>query len=258
MQSRAGWCCAVLVVLLTACSGRRPPGASCRSDAECVTDRCVGICTEQCTTDEDCSFGRCGSSDGRGSYFCTEECNVSGVALPMREDWFCDGQQPRPCAEGGAALACATCGCPDGNVCLPTNACAQPRGVGETCTLNIECESGNCGAVALDRGVCFVAAGAACDGSNCGQCVRRSDGTSECLQACDFLTERNCPGNDPARPQPLCWASSAEREGFYCRLSCTTQTCPDGFRCRMVGDSDGIIRNRCFPIELIAGPASMP
>lgn len=233
-----------------------PLGAECSGDSDCASGLCPdGACAQSCGTAEDCASGEsCAGYDySSGGAYCVSTCEEFGA---LTSGWYCRDGAPTRCEDGGAANACSTCGCPDGQFCEPgTDACESPRDVGEPCFDHRDCASGNCGRVADAAPTCFVRAGAACDGTNCGECAVLPDGSTSCLQACD--DSATCGGAEES--EALCWSTASAMGGFYCRTPCSTfdpSSCPAGFYCREIRDRDFRMYQRCYPEAVDRGPAS--
>ena len=187
-------------------------GTPCTADTDCdATDYCVtelegGLCTRDCSTDEDCGTGSsCIVVDPRsGAAICLASCEV--------------GETPRRCRQGyGCASGIGTTpvclpGCIDdsdcssGLTCDPSGgaagegACFTPGAeVGDACTAETDCPSG-----------------AFCRGSwPGGACV---------YFGCDYQTD-DCPAGS------TCVASGG-RFGALCAAECTSNAdCREGYRC---------------------------
>lgn len=120
----------------------------------------------------------------------------------------------------------------------------EPGELGDRCTENADCTSDNCGAAAENPPHCMVPAGDSCDGDNCGECVTTPDDGTVCLQAC--LEPTDC------EPTEVCAALGGS--GFYCRPSCDTSECADGYECTFVSDGH-FGYNVCGPLERVEGRA---
>ncbi|MCA9605572.1 MAG: hypothetical protein KC619_08260 [Myxococcales bacterium] len=169
--------------------------------------------------------------------------------------WRCQDGVPTRCEEGPGRPC--DCGCGDDLFCdAITDTCVARRAPGEPCNVNRQCLSDNCGSIARDAAICFVAPGEPCDGTNCGECAQLPGGATECLQAC--MGNGACPGlTGPG--DPLCWGT-VRAGGYYCRAECDlsgTVGCPAGYECRRLDDeASGITADRCYPVTVLYGPAS--
>lgn len=110
--------------------------------------------------------------------------------------------------------------------CGLANVCVVPLAdLGETCTGDRDCRSGNCSAVA---GVCRVPLETACDATNCDICLSDGSGWSYCSRDCIYDAGIECP-------EDRC-VGYLDQNFFYCWPSCT------GCRGECRTTSDGSIR----------------
>ncbi|MDW8247149.1 MAG: matrixin family metalloprotease [Sandaracinaceae bacterium] len=234
--------------------GRGYCGRSCRSDADCGSDRCVPIegapsqcvriqgrrpsCAPMggCTSDAQCPPGqRCDRREGRcvpappsGRPLgepCTsrDEC-LSRICFAGRCSQSCDWLDPRSCPAGFYCNGLATGSCGTG-LCLPGQ--AGSAGLGQPCERHTECET------------------LFCAESRCSlPCI--PGGASSCPEGlrCQAGLEAGCGSCQPAKPLGESCETSEDCASRLCALQgdrsfCTAfcdaeAPCPDGFRCQPI------------------------
>ena len=127
---------------------------------------------------------------------CVQTCTNIAYA-PLLSDTDDDRKNRYACIDG-TSTSCATlddthcevCGCTSNTmVCHPGGGCGPKHEVGDPCTSDVECKSNSCSTAA---GVCRVAAGQACNATNCDLC--RSDpptGVLYCSRICSYDAQCN-------------------------------------------------------------------
>ncbi|MBI2897161.1 MAG: trypsin-like serine protease [Deltaproteobacteria bacterium] len=239
---------------------------------------CVGL-LESCDGGEDCTTGSC--HDIGGGAICTEACEASTAIGECPEGSYCrevacgeaycapgapgatsDGSEcdddadcsSLRCREGvcragchpglGQCLAGEVCAAEgdDCNSCVPAEDAPGPRGLGEPCAENADCESGACANLPGDR-YCTTActtdcpAGYHCEG---GACLRGDPG----------VDGEPCAG-DAECASGLC---AAWPEATSCSSTCEPSVaCPQGSTCDDLGDG----RGACHPeLGILGAPCS--
>lgn len=197
-------------------------GERCMTDADCPGGTCLlsdNICTQACTTDDDCDDGArelvCGVSECAtpgGCRTCVPNCGST--------DYTCIDGVSTHCSFADATH-CLDCGCPvEADHCVRDVGCFPPSPVGESCVLDRDCASRNCSTFA---GICRVAVGLPCNLTNCDICLELPGGTTACSAECS--TAADCAGT-------LCLGSAAlgyrECRPSACRTagSCTVTYAP--------------------------------
>ncbi len=125
---------------LNTCLARKPNGAACTFDDECLGGKCgEGHCATACTADVECIPTTFCEPVGK---FCKAKF-PNGVGVGCTAD--------NQCASGHCleiALSCVDCEttpqCTPGNYCL-LNACTPQKPHGAACTFDDECVGGRCG-----------------------------------------------------------------------------------------------------------------
>lgn len=123
-------------------------------------------------------------------------------------------EQEADCAAPDAP--CSACGCAESEYCSANETCMPVMELGEPCTDNAGCVSGNCGEPANgSSSVCLVAIGAPCNDINCNLCLSELSCTTTCLS-----------GKGPSQSPP----PDPEAPGLP-PLSDPRTACPDGLVC---------------------------
>ena len=217
--------------------GGIPFGEPCDTNNQCATGFCMhwvaeraGFCSSSCTLSGGCPHG----------FTCTPVTSSQWTCLPT-----CRANQFRPgdgfaCASGRTMRCelvsmheyCAECGCPDGYFCdtQEPSTCRPLVRVGNSCSSDAQCVSGNCGTVDGHQ-VCLVPIGSHCTDQNCEVCL--GDGAF-CSEQCSV----SCLGNNL-----VCGAWSSDSR-YACVPYCASAngSCPGTMECVLAfGGSEAYI-----------------
>jgi hypothetical protein len=245
MQSKLGRLLGACVLLSVAlgcgddtASDRLANGSECTEDTECAS----GVC-EYAGGPRECATPCEDESECPGSLACSRTHRSLGtycLPLCLRDEAQDSSDAPFACVEGAyvdcedvpeTGTHCTACGCERGAYCTELNDCTPVADVGEACTYNEGCASGNCSAARFDTsaepgnpvGECVAAPGTRCtDDSGC-VCVPNGD---EMLCATYCENDQECDGDES------CLGDLDTHIG-YCHQDCSDgQSCPSGQTCR--------------------------
>ncbi|MFT5354058.1 MAG: V8-like Glu-specific endopeptidase [Polyangiales bacterium] len=229
--------------------GVRADGEECSDEAQCFSRRCIDVagtlrCARQCELGaNDCDEGLLCETMGECNSCIPEESSTQPriFGAPCTLDEQCLSED---CTEGeGTAMAFCTASCSDDNPCPSGFRCrddrclgGDPRGLGEDCEANGDCQSGEC-AELEGESICV----GPCDGG----CLVGF----EC--ATTSLGERCVLGGLPLGDD--CVNGSECRSGVClgtCTRICDDFPCPGELECQQRGANSG-----CFPPM---GPTEVP
>jgi hypothetical protein len=183
-------------------TGKKAPlGASCKSDTECASGKCLifhrpsipgtsdlTYCSTSC--DVGCEGTMVCGTAADGSKACMMSC-----AEPNRsytEAYACKDNVPTACSVLDQTYCLDCKNCPSTLRCEPGVGCQPRREVGEACTNDQDCKSDNCSAY---LGVCRVPVWSVCTADNCDYCTTSTNGTVFCARACgDNINSNVCGG----------------------------------------------------------------
>ncbi|MBO6933895.1 MAG: S1 family peptidase [Deltaproteobacteria bacterium] len=251
-------------------------GETCTSGDECLTNRCEDtdggrICTQDC--DPVRPFTGCGTGlycaqtdgcDGRcepgaaGTLAIDEECTMATDCASLHCADPGDGVQRclDPCVgDAGMCLHGEVCVAGPGTCggCVPEDILSAPRGLGEPCEEDGECQSGSCLAEAGDS---YCTRGCATD-DECGSgyhCrVMEDPSSSQCVRGDRSGAGQNCIDNLDCSEGLFC---AVRGDDAWCTLFCgTDEDCPAAFSCLSVGEASlcapdlGIVGSDCTSDE---------
>jgi hypothetical protein len=245
----AGYCAG------SVCTGKKPVGVSCRTDAECFTGACAdGVCCEQaCVTGpcQACSLARGASAEGTCTVL-TGRCD-DGDRCTIGER--CE----QGACGGGTALDCGPEDACHERACDPSTGCiAKPLPDGERCDDHSECTredacvAGNCKGEPLNLcpapGPCEELA--LCDTAD-GACVtvKRPDGAA-CDDVDPCTVSDACTGGVCAGVPRECLGDECHDAGS-CGADgrCSRPPLPDGTRCSAGACMGGICTAAALPAD---------
>jgi hypothetical protein len=202
---------------------RQPIGSSCTTANcdICITSTGSSYCSRECSTPSQCGGGKCVGS--AGSYYCHIPCSQLG-------DPGCPGDCRYTSGFGSDSVLYCDCTSPECSVAEALHP------LGESCTDDYICESGNCDRAATGtdpfdgpsyRGICSKPCAASSDCGDGFSCA--AAGTPHCLPRCE--TSCDTGGECLALPTVegdtanVCWVKHAA--GGFCRdaSDCQANNC---------------------------------
>lgn len=266
-----GFCPDDEICLFALCKPKQPNGAVCGKDNHCQSDNCgcifddllsglsSGICYEPssveiggtCQVDAECTTGRCSAE------LCVPGECVCDVDSHCGPNEYCDQ---------GTILGIGKNECkpqkPDGAVCAADNRClsdncSEPpvlgfvdacqfcytpdsKELGESCTVDAECETDRCGSVCGTPGVCKCNADSDCDNDE--YCDTGFFGSKTCKPQkadCEGCSKDKVCIHECSGIFGQCYEPNSRDEGDDCCVDdqCSTGKCTSG-ECRCTKDSD--------------------
>lgn len=186
------------------CVPKQPPGQACAGANECASNFCVdGVC---CTSL--CNGGACDACNAPGAAGTCTVLAAGQQGAPSCAPYLCDG------ASAQCPVSCTTnAQCTGGTTCSSAGTCAvmTTRPLGQTCTADANCASGNC----VDGVCCNTACTGACEVCNasgssgtCTPLAKGAEGGPTCAPfTCDGASGA-CPGT--------CAADADCTSGAFC------------------------------------------
>jgi hypothetical protein len=216
-------------------------GEECRGDSSCASGRCeypsdpvaeAGRCSAPCDGPADCASDEYCTLTFGGVTTCNRRC--VGELVGDTSGRFCQDGTAVTCESSpDRESVCDRCGCPGtGEECRGCDSsfcyCAVPAAIGEPCTFNDLCRSGNCVGPEGSRR-CELASGTACGAATSTECSRCDRPDMACRQGCRGIGD--CSANE------LCLGNRSTGE-YWCYTDCSDSAvvCPSGTTCEYTAD----------------------
>ena len=202
----------------------------CETDMACMgyPGSSRGICTYTCTVSEECPTEYACTQLPDGFSICAPQCSSDYSLEYGGVHYACIGAVRTPCTVLPYGAHCSACGCTAGDYCVSSEelGCHPKLAVGEACTSDEACQSGNCDSRygSTDR-FCMVPVGDPCTSDNCSRCL---GGGVFCSRNCGTAstTSYRCPDE---------YHCAGHEDEYHCVTECSPSgTCAGTMECRFV------------------------